>query len=293
MEGYIEGRGPSKINVYNVGQGTFIEMNFSTGRTILFDVGMTVQDKIENNNYILDNVALFMHLKPDVIILSHWDIDHILGIAYMEDCVNENGKDIIWVVPNMLKILNSVSQSARLLLLYLLINKRKVYIANQTMGASNNKERLIFPLRDDKEKNRDAKFQIWQGDGKKGTFNKNNNVGLIIQIGAKGEDKILLPGDCEYSHMPCDCRCNYKYMVVSHHGAKQEIPEELRSSDYDSSICICSVGKNSYGHPNLKTRGRLRELGYHIENTEEVRKDVISSSGREYSFATITSNGDD
>lgn len=264
LEKCIDSCGVVDYHIYNVGQGNFIQMDYHNNGQILFDVGFTMFNKPEKR-FIRDNIKIFNELKPDIIILSHWDIDHILGLSYMENSLN-NGDDIAWVAPVISNKFNEVSQSAKLLLAYLLRSERDVYLVN-TIDSKTDDDRLVFNLSDS--------FQIWQGNGKNGRFNKNNNIGLIVKINDPA-GKILFPGDCEYSHMPDACMDEYEYMVASHHGAKQDFDRiDIKSTSQDA-VCICSVGKNKYGHPTVEARQWLRKQGFHIVCTDEVKECIIS-----------------
>ena len=279
LEQYVENYKSFDFHIYNVGQGNFVNMNFNHKDSILFDAGFTIFKKPQTN-VIEANISKFKDLEPKAIILSHWDLDHILGIAYVGkgyDDTREHicDKDILWIVPDMRKILKSVSQSARLLLLYLLRNGRNVYLADN----SGKEGGIVFASTDNR-------FEIWQGSGKAGKFNRNNNIGFIVKINDTN-GKIFFPGDCEYSKMPEQCHDIYKYMMVSHHGAEQIIPDKFEFKP-DGGVCICSYGNNRYGHPKKRTKQRLEKLRFCIKNTPDVEEYIISRNKcGKYSFKSV------
>ena len=265
--------------IYNVGQGNFIEMSFgdrtNCRHTVLFDVGITVEENIKmddndcENEYIKENIEHFNKINPETIILSHWDIDHILGVVYVNAWVEDS--NIIWIAPDYTDMLNvtktkqnNVTQSAIILLAYLLKTGKKVYLANK-------RGKLVCKSSDDK-------IKIWQGDGKSGCFTKTNNIGLVIELSLDDtHGEMLFPGDCEYSHMPQECVHSYDFMVASHHAAKQNIPQNLKAAS-SGAICVCSLGENSYRHPSMKFIQNIREQGFMVEFTGCIKKYMISYS---------------
>lgn len=81
----------SKINcyIYNVGQGNCNYVKFDDVG-MFFDIGLTTKDD-PNKAYIDKACEEIVLRKTDVVILSHWDLDHILGITldnhYFNKCI--------------------------------------------------------------------------------------------------------------------------------------------------------------------------------------------------------------
>lgn len=68
--------------IYGVGQGNFIKLNCGN-EIILFDVGFTISEDYEMNPIIKNSSEIVHSIEPNVVILSHWDLDHIIGVTYM------------------------------------------------------------------------------------------------------------------------------------------------------------------------------------------------------------------
>lgn len=253
----INGFDNLEVTVYNVGQGNFIELCFYANNdviTVLFDIGMTPFINPKRNRFIKENIEHFKDLEPNAIILSHWDTDHILGIANMKRDLAFD-KDVLWIVPDPTQISKKVSRSAYILLSVLLKSRAKIaviransQIAQQSICATEDKT-----------------VTLWKGLGK-----TSNDSGLILQIIKNGK-ALLFPGDCKYTRMPAKCICSYDFMVASHHGAKQSIPKRLFTPRLGR--CIVSFGSNPFGHPTRQYLIDIRNKGYvYMGFTDYVQK---------------------
>lgn len=76
---------PTNAVIHNVGQGNNVLIELSNGRKFFYDLGMTMDKDERNDPYIQQSIRQFLTISPDMVVLSHWDLDHILGISYADD----------------------------------------------------------------------------------------------------------------------------------------------------------------------------------------------------------------
>lgn len=88
---------PNTIDIYNVGHGNADYIRGEKHR-ILYDIGYNYRSfPTRKNCKYLRAVNAIRYLKPSCVILSHWDLDHIIGCAYAE-------REIFtckWIAPNL------------------------------------------------------------------------------------------------------------------------------------------------------------------------------------------------
>lgn len=140
---------PYSLRIYNVGQGNFFSiLGFPNAKKpaslILFDIGMTKSDTIVHK--IEDNKVDFHQMEPELIILSHWDTDHIFGVGELPSNIIYN--KTVWLAPyyGLLKKRCASSQRLALYLAY----KKRIYFVN-SIGVNS-------PLFSSKY----SDFSIWQ-----------------------------------------------------------------------------------------------------------------------------------
>ncbi len=263
------------ISIFNVGQGSF---NYIEGARfkLLFDVGLSTRDGNTNENY-LRNKALsdIKKIQSDVIVLSHWDLDHILGVTIINDTNFNN----TWIVPSI-NDLRYVSLSAKRLCKYLEWKKDINLIA---IDWSYNGE-IIY---------QNEKFEIGKGKGKHNVMgkspsgldirglNENNNFGLCLKVKGMTED-ILFTGDCEYDSLPdAFLRKLPSYVVAPHHGSKvvdwawdksdlSSVKTAFISSGANMYSCSHDLQKKCDKHPHWCHMNLLDRIGYRIMFTEIV-----------------------
>lgn len=263
---------PKNAIIYNVGQGNNISIELVGNKHIFFDIGLTKSSVERKQSEVKAAIKELNKIQPEIVILSHWDVDHILGVAYANDSIY----DSLWIVPDLWGLMKYtykrkgvlkfkyVSDSAKRLLKYLdYKNAGKLIIidenwTNACLYSSKNK-----------------KICIWSGsrknaagiNGAKEPYNINeaNNFGLIMTL--KNEKKLLLPGDCEYSIIPSDIwKDEYEYLIASHHCSKMSKIPLLKTSTNEKAILSYGVA-NTYGHPNRQHMRELYDIGYEINTT--------------------------
>lgn len=262
----IEDR-PKYIKVYNVGQAYCAEIRMESGKVIFSDIGLT-KNKIElDTKEIKQAKNKIWSINPQMVILSHWDLDHILGVTNASDSIY----DAMWIVPDLWglqtikrngNIDNSlISDSAKRLLKYLdWKNNDNLIILGDDLS-----KRLIY-------ENPTKTMSIWSGERcstfgvndnkEKYNITKANNFGLMIFL--ENRLSALLAGDCDYSVMADDLlKEEVNYFVVLHHCSKMSKP--LITAAKNRKIAILSYGiQNKFHHPNELHMRQISDMGYEI-----------------------------
>lgn len=270
----IRGTNPDLIKIYNVGQAACNYIYLDNNKKVMFDVGYSYRKEDYENTFINNNKFIFKHCKPDLIILSHWDLDHIMGVAYSKNSLFQ----VNWIAPSMLQLPEGqYSVSAARLAKYLCW-KRKLYIIDEDLNGQD-----VF---------NSSSFQIWKGKGHGNTnklrrngrivsingieikgLNKANNVGLILKL-TKNNNDMLLPGDCEYQMLPSllyNHRIRYDNIIVPHHASNMPLLRPRRRSKIKGlkDKAFISAGHNSYSpkHPWIEHIKFLKRIKYNVYQT--------------------------
>jgi len=211
------------VYIYNVGQANCCYCDLDT-KKLFFDIGVTRSSKEIKNSLIQKAITEISKLDTDAVVLSHWDLDHILGVCYNQKCLS----DKIWLVPDFEKLYSVPRLSIKRLCNYLLMTgKSKVLmvdtsVANKSLFVSSNKA-----------------VAFYKGTPKAAYgINKMNNGGLIMKL--QNSKNILLPGDCENSVIPLDVAGKeYDNVIVPHHGSVMSDPKVKGKKGKKNAAYIC------------------------------------------------------
>jgi|GEM_PF-2858219 len=255
------------VTIFNIGQGNYVELKVG-GKVFLFDIGMTDNAIDYTSNRIKWNYEkIIPYHRPDAIILSHWDIDHILGVGFLD--ARHIYSTSLWLAPDLTQ-LRTVTQSAYRLSFYL-AHKSGIFLVN-------NYNSCLY-------QSNDKRFNIYQGKGTstKGGGNKANNIGLLIEItdvkfktsfdtytdrNDVTGNSMLLSGDCDYVKMPDSIQMklkDYDFLMVPHHGADTTLPTFCSHVHRKTKYAIVSYGKNRHNHPGKKHIAELEKMFKVIE----------------------------
>ena len=233
---------PGSLVEYNVGQGNFSKLANDT-TSIVYDIGFTTFQDHANYNHA---ICALQCLDAQGFIISHFDIDHILGTIYLKD--GQFGKDKLWIVPEPSKM-KRLSASAKRLIWFLhnYSNLRCIY--DSSTGN-------VFQLND--------YIKIYRGVAKptiKDSEYKNGSGLMLSVIGSRGKEAIL-SGDCLYEYWGSMVPNQCDYFVVPHHGCKAQIANRIRGNK--ESEAIIPVGKgNIYRHPDIKHINELLKCNFY------------------------------
>lgn len=261
----------NELNVYNVGQGNWSKIDFKNHITkekiftIVFDIGIG-NNAPENVHKIAVDAAKELNGNY-MIMLSHWDQDHIKGIIHLEKEQFEN----LWVVPDLPK--SNVSTGALRLAAFLHFDP---FIESIFIDNSFNNKVIVDNnyLMLGKGEGRNSGVNVLRGRSTiKTKYNDKNNLGLILVI-KNDQKKILLPGDCEYIQFPDKfINVSYNFFVASHHGANTNI-KDLSDVGFfkvakDTKAIVCVGDVKDYPCPVHMLM--LEKLGYVIEKTKDIK----------------------
>jgi len=262
------------IRVYNVGQGNCVYIHGhpsppyrgANPPRILFDIGYSTQfgsEVLKSPYYDRMRRHVFNRMKPDVVILSHWDMDHIIGVCLASKRIFEKP----WIAPDINTLTDGEKSFGACRLARYLHSKGKLFLIGDSFL-----DKQVF----------DGKsFELWRGNGRNLKLNRKNNSGLIIVL--KSRTHALLPGDCEYNALP---KCinldnkRYEYMVVPHHGSDMQYPSSPKPKpDYEEHHAVISAG-GAYGHPSCANKCKFLtcEMGYTVTETESVTHSIFIQS---------------
>ena len=224
----------AKIDIYNVAQANFINCILNNKKNVLFDVGVTRSKSDRESKAVQASLNEISKILINGIILSHWDLDHILGIAY----AHNSAKDCTWIAPDFRKLYDANKYPLSVLrLCNFLIRNRKGCLC--LVDTSQNKKKFYV--------SKDDKISIWLGEPKSSNgINRANNGGLLLKI--ENRKSILLTGDCENNiHHINSYSSGLDYIVIPHHGSKMSFPKARGKKD---AIAYVSYGEKR-GHCNL------------------------------------------
>lgn len=240
---------PKTIDIYNVGHGNADYIR-GFGNRILYDIGYNYRSfpKQYKPKY-LRAVYAIRKLKPGCVILSHWDLDHIIGCAYADSHIFRKK----WIAPSLV---TSKDKKA---------TPNSVRLANylEALGS--------LHLVDREQKNKriatiwctgDIKMKLWLGSGSS-RLNMKNREGLILEIvDKKGKyPHIILAGDVPYRCMPDILEYSPDFLHVPHHCSNMEL-DRLKSMSGEGKCAVIST--------NRKKKGKLNyDATHHSELTNK------------------------
>ena len=246
---------PRKIKIYfvDVGQGDCTFITTPKNKTILIDGGGS-----ELGNYDVGKNVLLPYLldrgytKIDLVIISHFDSDHVKGLL---------------TIINELKI-------------------KKVIIAKQTEKSKNYEE--LLKIANEKTINISEVKKGDKIDIEKGIYvdilwpkkdqietNAMNNNSIVMKF-VYNNFSMLFTGDIEeiaekeivklYKNTK---KLKSNVIKIAHHGSKTSSSESFLN-EVKPQIALIGVGKNNkFGHPNQKTLDNLKNINCVVYRTDE------------------------
>lgn len=250
------------IDCYNVGCGNSDHIQCGK-RNILYDIGCEFIHSAQYTNSRTGTTSdrfpassTIRHLNPDGIILSHWDMDHILGCAFAEQelfCT-------IWIAPDLpVNACLSALRLARYIQLVGILCLSKwpqngpIRLARAYAGAST--------------------VNLYQGAGTDSKVTPANRNGLFLdfEIRMKENDsptKVLLAGDVPYNCMPSKILHNtakYHYLHVPHHCRDMDL-SNLTNINNTKGICAIISDYRDTTLDGLHNKAHYDELVKRFQN---------------------------
>jgi competence protein ComEC len=230
----------------DVGQGDMQVINLGNNDAVVIDTG--VEDK--------DSKKCIQELgvkKIELLILTHFHNDHIGGLKGVVDLVTPSK---VWVA-------NDVDEEEQSQSVFKLLDSRgieyehAVEMSSTTIGAIGNVLKLTvltaLELTGDSTAN----------DSSIGVYIDYRNTKMVFtgDLELLGQGEMLQNAEQLQIH-------NIDILKVAHHGSKTQNDELLQL--LKPRVAMIGVGKkNSYGHPNKTTLGKLTGLGATIVRTDE------------------------
>lgn len=225
------------VTVLDVGQGSSTAF-LSGNRAALVDCGGSQSDSA--GDIAADYFASVGRGTLDVLVLTHYDEDHVNGLAqlFYRMRVAE-----LWAPDAPSEAMDSVLALAE-------EAGAEIHLVReeQTLSFGAGELTLYPPL----------------GGG------ASNESGLFVRCTA-GEFDALITGDADsfvermlvkYYDVP-----DIELYIVGHHGSKYSTGQELLDA-FRPELAVISVGYNSYGHPAQETLDRLLDSGAEIYRTD-------------------------
>ena len=254
----------TSINLYNVGQTNCCYCDLGH-KKMFFDIGVTRSSEDLKAPLIDSALTEISKLDIDAVMLSHWDMDHILGVCYNQKCLNNK----LWIVPDFDHLYYYPPVAVRRVCNYLLkVGRSKVLMLNT---CQSNKQ--YFASHNDQ-------VSIYLGEPKAANgINKANNGGLLM--GLQNRRTILLPGDCENSMIPnAAVAKQYDYVVVPHHGSVMSGPRMKADPRGRRTAYICDGKITGNFSPDFSIVQKYHRAGFHrvhaTKNLKINNKYVIS-----------------
>ncbi|NFG41028.1 MBL fold metallo-hydrolase [Clostridium botulinum] len=242
-----------KVKIYNVGDGNCLYIYCDNGSRILFDIGHNYNPFLIHDDKIRKAENSIKKMKPHTIILSHWDLDHVIGVVFAKQWIFKRP----WIAPDLNVLPTSqVSMGALRVAKYLELYNQ-LYLVD-----SKYRNHLIYSK---------SNISIWCGKGnvKGRRLTETNNAGLIIEFN-QGEILTLLPGDCEYLALPDNLNFSKKrfnHIVIPHHCSAMDT-SVLSTKSVTNDYAIISVNQWNKIRPNQVHKDYLQNnCKYSIEET--------------------------
>lgn len=254
--------------VYSVGFANNIEINIKgkndEEKTILYDVGCTYLAGVLKKKIVVDNLDSFKDKRFDAVILSHWDMDHILAVGYYDSSIMFSN-NMIWIAPDLTILTDEEITISAGRLAWYIARKCKAQFFNNLNG-------IIYG-------SGCSYFELWQGKENTSTPSLHkNSIGILVFIKQEGISvvnhfvslkksgsrmvKALFCGDCVYESIPdgldgtmCDI------LVVPHHGSELTIPAKIKGRG--SSAIISSDKRET---KKRKSKGKTFPGPKHVLN---------------------------
>ena len=251
MNPILNGVTLEEARVYRVGHGNLIRfLGQGTGKksfSMLYDVGYhRGSHPVGRANKYCTLGRILLNVDLRLVVLSHWDADHIMGIAYAPDKVF----DVPWVAPDV----SDCSLNARRLACFLDYKKKL------NLVQKNQNPRTVFVS---------GFLELAMGKNKSvDDVSRANSSGLVIAYRTSKTNSIFC-GDVPYKALVpiASGIWNYEYknIVVPHH-AREMDAGSLKPVILRGRAIYCNNRDMDNGHTD-----ELKRKNYELKKTEDAR----------------------
>lgn len=221
------------IDCYNLGKGNSDYIRGHKER-ILYDIGYSYREfpkKSGKYNYNRACQAI-RHAQPSCVILSHWDMDHIVGFAYAKQRIF----DIPWIAPCLDGNGKPYSINAYRLARYLECLSN-LFLVDRSRG------RMQIAQISNGEK---EFMRLYLGGGRDGSITPVNSEGLYLEFYSR-DTHIVLAGDVPYKCMMSKIwDSGINYLHVPHHCSNMDYSylDNLDKYPNCGKVAIISTNRN-------------------------------------------------
>ena len=258
----------SDLNVHyiDVGQGDSSFVELPNGETILIDAGIPSQGNVVTN--YIKNLG---YTDIDYVVATHPHNDHIGGLPAVLESFDV-GK---FYMPNK----EHTSDIFMKMLTAVQVNGCKAVYAKSGLSVVD-------------EGNLKVNFVAPVSSG----YSDLNNYSAVLRI-SFGKSSFLFTGDAEdvveSELISSGQNIKADVLKVGHHCSGYSSTSAFLKK-VNPKYAIISVGKNSYGHPNVDAMTRIATAGAEVYRTDEVGTIIVTTDGNTYSLnknaSTIQSN---
>lgn len=250
------------VSVFNVGQGNWNSISFNNRLIITYDFGssssqllLRLLDIVKRKRRILKNVLINQnngYFEPKyILIISHWDVDHYIGLKSLSE--DDIRKFDYCIVPARIENNTTKQIYERLRQLSNII---PIEMNDQIRGERTDALTTIY----------DSEIlKIYKGT----KCRDRNKRGLLLSIHTDRND-FVLPADHYYeqidSYIMPNCTTTSQFnFVVPHHGGKAGNFTLLRHVQNGKDAIISTGGR--YGHPFNNIVQQIRSTFSLVHNT--------------------------
>lgn len=280
IEGELGHAPLSTIDVYKIGNGNCVfGQSLKSGVSFFYDIGYNYrhlpQKIVPGVRYAYSSTMKEICKKnPSLVILSHWDMDHIAGSAAAKKSIF----DINWFAPNCYDACLDAIRLAKYLNLkdHLFLverHSRRKWSSHQI--DIKNSPASVTPQ---------AIYRLYVGKKDKCDSSRRNCEGIVIEyIDISTAKSVVMMGDVNYSSFnkarsetgePLFADTQIDYLVVPHHGSVHtdyyRITENRNVIKKGIKAIICCTNDPDTDRPNCEHRKEL-EKRFEVCTTEEIK----------------------
>ena len=245
-----------KVHYIDVGQGDSSFVELPNGETILIDAGIPSQGNVVTN--YIKNLG---YTDIDYVVATHPHNDHIGGLPTVLESFNV-GK---FYMPNK----EHTSDIFMKMLTAVQVNGCKAVYAKSGLSVVD-------------EGNLKVNFVAPVSSG----YSDLNNYSAVLRI-SFGKSSFLFTGDAESvvesELIASGQTLKADVLKVGHHGSGYSSTSAFLKK-VNPKYAIISVGKNSYGHPNVDAMTRIATAGAEVYRTDEVGTIIVTTDGKTYTL---------